>query len=80
MSGPALVVEVVGGDYRVGLLGLEIIKTYFVIPVFDPCQVLAALRLGQDAEAVIAAYARLSAGWNKALFFPRDGFAVKWIA
>jgi hypothetical protein len=33
MSGPALVVEVVGGDYRVGLIGQEIIKTYFVISI-----------------------------------------------
>jgi len=33
MSGPALVVEVVGGDYRVGLIGQEIIKTYFLMHI-----------------------------------------------
>jgi hypothetical protein len=80
MSDPALVVEVVGGDYRVGLIGQEIIKTYFVISFLISVRCWAALRVGQDAAAVIAAYARLSAGWNKALFFPRDGFAVEWIA
>jgi hypothetical protein len=32
MSGPALVVVVVGGDYKVGRLGPEIIKNYFIIP------------------------------------------------
>jgi hypothetical protein len=80
MSGPALVVEVVGGDYRVGRLGQEIIKNYLIIPFLFFYRCRSALRVGQDAGAVIAAYARLSAGWNKALFFPRDGFAVEWIA
>jgi hypothetical protein len=32
MSGPALGVEVVGGDYKVGRLGREIIKNYLIIP------------------------------------------------
>jgi len=57
MSGPALVVEVVGGDYRVGLIGQEIIKTYFLMLFYKKAQAHAELRVGEVARFVIAAYA-----------------------